>query len=225
MTKLYHFWWSPESQRVRLALGYKQIAYDDRPIAFDDDQTFYELGIARQVPVLQLDDGTLLTDSLSILQKLDHYWPQFPIFTGVVPARDWEDLLAWQQKAAALLGRLQAAVLPAYRGIGDSNEALASCKAEVRFRLGSSIEELSNDRYAAFNQLMQLAQLKKLASRVAKHRFYFDRPSAADMLLAADLFALQLLDGATLPIDLMYYIERIEDTCRTRLRECLLITT
>lgn len=31
---LYHFWSSPESQRVRLALGYKRIVFDDRQLGY-----------------------------------------------------------------------------------------------------------------------------------------------------------------------------------------------
>lgn len=223
MITLYHFWWSPESQCVRLALGYKEIPYDDRPVAFDDDETFFTLGIARQVPVLRLDDGTLLMESLAIVRHLDQYWPQNPVFEGVGPSRAWEELLAWRNSAAPVLARLQAPVLPAYRGIGDEDHSLAACKAEVLHRFGCSIEELSNDRYAAFDQLMKLAQLKSLASHLAKSRFYFGSPSAADMLLAADLFPLQLLDGVTMPIDLMYYIQRVEDACHTSLRAGLLI--
>ncbi len=222
MTALYHFWWSPEAQRVRLALGYKGIVYEDRPIAFDDDETFFALGVARTVPVLQCDDGTLLTDSATILRQLDHYWPHRPIYEGILTAATWDALLGWRQSADALLTRLHAPVLPAYRGIGDSEQNLAAYKSEVSRRFGASVEELSNDRYGAFGQLMQVARLRELAIRLAKNRFYLGQPSAADMLLAADLFPLQLLDGVTLPIDLMYYIQRVEDTCQTGLRDGLL---
>ncbi len=222
MTTLYHFWWSPESGRIRLALGYKGIAHEDRPIAFDDDETFFALGIARTVPVLKYDDGHLETDAVTILRELDHHWPDRPIFDGIVTADAWDAILAWHRSANALLARLHASVLPAYRGIGDSEQVMGAYKAEVVRRFGASIEELSNDRYGAFNQLMQPARLSKLAARLAKDRFYLGQASAADMLLAADLFPLQLLDGVTLPIDLMYYIQRVENTCQTSLREGLL---
>jgi len=205
-------------------MGYKGIAYDDRPLAFDDDETFFELGVARQVPVLQRDDGMLMTGSLAILRELDHYWPQRPIFEGTVPPPVWDALLAWRSAADMLLARLHAPVLPAYQGIGDSDQTLAAYKSEITRRFGAGVEELSNDRYAAFDQLMKLAQLKALAAHLSKNHFYLGMPSAADMLLAADLFPLQLLDGVTLPIDLMYYIRRVEDTCQTSLRNGLLVT-
>ncbi|MHB8454073.1 MAG: glutathione S-transferase N-terminal domain-containing protein [Acidiferrobacterales bacterium] len=222
MTTLYHFWWSPESQRIRLALGYKEIVWDDRPLAFDDDETFFNLGMGRQVPVLQLDDGTLITDSLSILGKLDQYWPCNPIFGGVIPPDVWQEFRAWRKSADALISRLHAPVLPAYRGIGDSDRTLAAYKSEVARRFGAGVEELANDRYAAFAQLVKQTRLKELATLVTRNRFYMEVPSAADMVLAADLFPLQLLDGVTLPIDLLYYIERVENTCHTSLRNGLI---
>ncbi len=222
LTTLYHFWWSSACQRIRLALGYKGIAYQDRPIAFDDDETFFALGIARSVPVLKHDDGHLETDSITILRELDQHWPSRPIFDGIVTTGSWDTILAWHRSANALLARLHAPVLPAYRGIGDSEHAMAAYKAEVFRCFGASIEELSNDRYGAFNQLMQTARLRELATRLAKNRFYLGQASAADMLLAADFFPLQLLDGVTLPIEIMYYVQRVEDACQTSLRDGLL---
>ncbi len=221
MTTLYHFWWSSDSQRVRLALGYKGIVYEDRPIAFDDDETFFALGVARSVPVLKHDDGLMETDSVTILKNLDYRWPDRPIARNLLTEDTWGGLLAWRRSADTLIARLHAPVLPAYRGIGDNEQAMAAYKAEVVRDFGVSIEELSNDRYGAFGQLMQVTHLRELAVRLARDRFYLGSPSAADMLLAADLFPLQLLDGVTLPIDLMYYIQRVEDTCQISLREGL----
>jgi glutathione S-transferase len=223
VTTLYFFWSSPESARVRLALDYKKVDYVRRALAFDDDETFFGLGIARQVPVLQLDDGTLLTDSVAILRHCDDYFPQGePVFTGVLGEADWEALLKWRDSVDAVLARLQAPVLPGYADIRRDDGTLAAYKSLVHSRFGMTVEELSNDRYSAFAQLDHLTNLKALSAHLAQHRFYAGRPSAADMLLTADLFPLQLLDGVTFPIDLMYYLQRVTETCGTDLREGLL---
>lgn len=223
MTALYYFYSSPESARVRLALNYKQVRYEARPLAFDDDETFFELGIARQAPVLQLDDGSLLTDSLAILEGLDARFPDtLPIFDGIVDEGAWAALLAWRKSVDTILQRLQAPALPGYADIGGSEDSLAAYKSLVQSRFGMTVEELSNDRYAAFAQLDGLTNLKALATHLAQNRYYLGVPSAADMLIAADLFPLQVLDGVTMPIDLMYYLQRVEETCRTNLREGLL---
>jgi glutaredoxin 2 len=223
VTTLYYFYSSPESARVRLALNYKQLHYEARPLAFDDDETFFDLGIARQAPVLQLDDGSLLTDSLAILQGLDAWFPGTPpIFQGIVDEGAWAALLAWRKKVDTILQRLQAPALPGYTDIGGDEDSLAAYKSLVQSRFGMTVEELSNDRYAAFAQLDGLTNLKALASHLGQNRYYLGAPSAADMLLAADLYPLQILDGVTMPIDLMYYLQRVEETCRTNLREGLL---
>lgn len=222
MTALYHFWSSPVAQRLRLALGYKQVAWQDRPLAYDDDASFFELGIARQVPVLQLDDGRLLTGSLAILEQLDMLFPGRPILQGIVDHRSWAGLLEWRHAVDALLARLVAPVLPGYRDIAAGAATLAAYKAEVRQRFGMSVEELSNDRYDAYRQFAEQTRLPALAVHLRERRYYTGALSAADMLLAADLYPLQLLDGVTLPMDLMYYFQRVEDGCRISLREGML---
>lgn len=222
MPVLYHFWSSPESQRVRLALGYKRVPFEDRPLAYHDDETFFELGIARQVPVLRLDDGRPLTGSAAILRRLDEHFPDKPVFQGILDENTWRALLDWRDRIDPLLARLYAPVLLAFRDIGADKEAREAYKNDVRQRFGASAEELSNDRYEAYRQLEAYADLKGLARRLARDRFYVGRPSAADMLLAADLFPLQLLDGVGLPIDLLYYIQRVEEACGVSPRQGLI---
>ena len=222
MTRLYYFWSESNASRVRLALDYKKVSYEALPLAYDDDATFFDLGVARAVPILQLDDGVLLTDSVLILQNLDTYFPNQPIMQGVADVAGWQALLKWRESVDGIMQRLLAPALPGYADISRDAETLASYKSSVMQRFAMSVEELSNDRYAAFAQLDKLTNLKALGAHLCARRFYFGQPSVADMLLAADFFPLQILDGVTLPIDLMYYIQRVEDVCHTSLREGLL---
>jgi glutathione S-transferase len=221
---LYHFWSAPQAQRVRLALGYKRIPVEDHALAYDDDETFFELGIARKVPVLRLSDGRILTDSVAILREIDVLFPAAAPLVGerIDPAA-WQALLEWRGRVDAILERLHAAARPAYRDIGANAQALAAYKSEVRHRFGMSLEALANDRYAGYSQFDAQTQLGALARHLACAGFYMGgQPSIADMLLAADLYPLQLLDGISLPIDLMYYLARVEAVCATRLDEGLL---
>lgn len=222
MTALFYFHSSAESQRVRLALAYKQIPFDARALAYDDDETFFELGIARQAPVLQFDDGRLLTDSFEILRTLDDGFPARPIYRGIVSDDAWTALKRWREEADTLFQRLYAPALPAYEDIGRAPEILAAYQSAAHARFGMTLEELANDRYAGFDQLVRRTRLPALAQHLARNRFYLGEPSAADMVLAADFAPLQLLDGVALPIDLLYYIERVENECGASLREGLL---
>ncbi|MEJ2654936.1 MAG: glutathione S-transferase N-terminal domain-containing protein, partial [Acidihalobacter sp.] len=83
MPALYHFWSWPEAQRVRLALGFKGADFEDHPLVYGDDESFFELGVARSVPVLRLDDGSLLTDSVQILRDIDDLFPDGPPLVAV----------------------------------------------------------------------------------------------------------------------------------------------
>lgn len=223
MSTLYHFWSDPASQRIRLALHYKQAAFEERALDYDDDETFFELGLARRVPVLITDDGRTLTDALDILRHIDDYVPEGPpLVHGCIDEPAWRAVLDWRGKAEQILERLYAPVRPAYRGIGDDEARLKAYKAEVRQRFGMSLEALANDRYDGFAQLSKLTQLNALARHLAKNRYYMGHISIADMLLCADLHPIQVLDGISLPIDLMYYLKRVAETCHASLEEGLL---
>lgn len=224
MVKLYHFWSSMAAQQVRLALAYKGIAHECVAVAQDDDATFFELGIARSPLVLQLDDGSLQTDAAHILENMDSWFGQTPIFDGILDQATWKALLDWRTSVDHVLQRLYAPVLPAFHDIAASEVTLAAYKAGVEQRFGMSVEALSNDRYDGFQQLSGMSRLPELARHLGKNKFYTGgRLSAADLVIACDLFPLQLLDGVTVPMDLMYYIQRIENTCGASLRDGLII--
>lgn len=215
--KLYHFWFEPSSDRVRLALSLKGVAYDLIVPDPDDDETFFEMGVARQAPVLLWEDGLVQTETEAIFQEIDRRFPQPGLFASLAVGQ-WESLWEWRAAADHLLERLYAPIRPAYLGIGDNDAHLASYKASIQARFRVSLEDLANDRYGVYGQLDQLTRLKPLASYLAQHGFYSGSLSAADLILAADLFPLQLLDGVTLPIDLMYYFERVQEACGVDLR-------
>lgn len=222
--RLYHSWSSMPAQRVRLALAYKEVDHVVVALCQDDDAQFFEWGLARADLVLSLAEGHLHTDSMEILRHLDGWVGGRQIFDGLVDAAAWTALLQWRQSVEPLLARLYAPVAPAFADIGGDPAIQAAYKAQILQRFGMSVEALSNDRYAGFNQFAARSRLDELARHLGKNRFYVGaKLSACDILLACDLFPLQLLDGVTMPLDLMYYIERIERACHASLREGLIM--
>lgn len=78
--KLYSYWRSTTSYRVRAALNLKGVAYETVPIDLvAGDQTaadYTNLNPGKGVPTLVLDDGTVLTQSMAILDYLDAAFPE-----------------------------------------------------------------------------------------------------------------------------------------------------
>lgn len=77
---LYSYWRSTTSYRVRIALNLKGIAYETRAIDLvagaQRAPEYAALNPGQGVPTLVLDDGTVLTQSLAILEYLDHLAPE-----------------------------------------------------------------------------------------------------------------------------------------------------
>ncbi len=232
MTALYHFWSSLESQSVRMALAYLDVPFEDHPLAYLDDETFFSLGVARAVPLLVHDNGRRFHGAVAIFEALDSLYPSAAQARPLLPTHQpgaleeggWREFLAWRERTGPLRERLIAPVRLAFRDLAFDESAQRAYRNEVRERFGLSVEELASDRYEAWRQFERLADLKGLARRLARQRYYTGRPSAIDMWLAADLFALSLLDGVGLPLDLLYYVERVETLCGRSPREGLAVT-
>jgi len=91
--KLYGFWRSTATWRVRIGLAWKGIAYDYQPVHLrrgggeQNAEGWERINPMRQVPVLELDDGVRLTQSMAILDYLDETQPEPPLFPSGKLAR------------------------------------------------------------------------------------------------------------------------------------------
>ena len=80
--KLYHYWRSSASYRVRAALNLKQLKYDQ--VAVDllkGEQCKHEyttLNPAQSVPSLEVENGHVITQSLTIMEYIDSVWNTKP---------------------------------------------------------------------------------------------------------------------------------------------------
>lgn len=215
--RLYALPHRPEALRVALALGAKNQPCEIITVDWFDDETFFALGIAREPCALALD-SEVLTDSVRILAEMDERFSQPPALRQwVIDDPAWQALIDWRKRVDAVLERLYAPLGPGFRGLGDNPEALAEFQAGISRRFGLTLEELANDRYDGFGQFSRLSRLTELAQHLARERFYMGHFSIADCLLAADLYPLQMHDGINLPIDLMYYLARVEEHCSLEL--------
>ncbi len=80
---LHNYFRSSTSTRLRIALNLKGLAYDYKGYALLEKQHKSEAFLARNpaglVPVLELDDGTHLTQSMAIIEYLDETHPEPPL--------------------------------------------------------------------------------------------------------------------------------------------------
>ena len=77
--KLYSYWRSTTSYRVRASLNLKGVAYGTVPVDLvagaQSAPDYLALNPSAGVPTLVLDDGTVLTQSMAILDYIDATWP------------------------------------------------------------------------------------------------------------------------------------------------------
>lgn len=80
---LYSYWRSTTSYRVRAALNIKGVAYRIEPIDLlagaQHHNEYSALNPAKGVPTLILADGTVLTQSMAILDFIEETWPDPPL--------------------------------------------------------------------------------------------------------------------------------------------------
>lgn len=88
--KLYSYFRSSASYRVRIALALKGLAYDYMPVHLVRNEHLGELfsavSAARLVPLLE-EDGQLLTQSMAIIEYLDEVHPEPSLLPGDAFAR------------------------------------------------------------------------------------------------------------------------------------------
>ena len=81
--RLYTYWRSTTSYRVRIALNLKGIAFQAIPIDLvNGDQKspeYTRLNPGQGVPTLELEDGSILSQSMAILEFLEETYPQPPL--------------------------------------------------------------------------------------------------------------------------------------------------
>ncbi|WP_323768122.1 maleylacetoacetate isomerase [Marinovum sp.] len=89
--RLYSYWRSTTSIRVRAALNLKGLAYEIQPVDLvagaQRGTEYAAVNPGHGVPALVLDDGSVLTQSLAILDYLDEAHPEPPLLPDGAVAR------------------------------------------------------------------------------------------------------------------------------------------
>lgn len=89
--KLFGYWRSSATYRVRVALALKNLEYEYHPVNLLKGEQKSEAYLGRNplglVPALETDEGAVLTQSLAIIEYLEETWPDPPLLPGGAAAR------------------------------------------------------------------------------------------------------------------------------------------
>jgi glutaredoxin 2 len=212
---LIHFNFCPFCHRVRLALGFKRIAYAETTARFFGSDHFLEISHYDALPVLVYSDGTRQNESLEIIRALDVRFPTSTPLAKTSSEEAFQAAFGWRSRISDNLFRLIAPTLTIYQGLGDDQRAMAYYRERMEGWLGASLEGLHIQRHQLYDAM--LPELEAMASSVDHHGFYRSEFSIADTVIAGDLTGLRLLDDIPLPLALTAYFERVEAACETSL--------
>jgi maleylpyruvate isomerase len=190
--KLYNYWRSSASWRVRIALAWKNVAYEyvavniAPAVEAQKDPTYRELNPMAQVPTLVLDDGRQLAQSIAILEYLEETVPR----PSLLPADPYLRARARQLAELVNAGIQPFQNLPT---IARVKEAGIDAKEFVRHYISRGLDALEAS-----------------AAATAGVFLVGDAPSFADVCLVPQLNAARRfdLDVARWPL-----LARVEEAC------------
>ena len=169
--KLFDYWRSSSAWRVRIALRWKAVAYEQVAVNLHPSGSqqhtpaFRDINPAGQVPVLELDDGRRILQSMAILEYLEEQFPTPPLLPGD----------PWLRARARQLAQMVVA------GIQPLNN-LATLQ-HVKGALGGD-----PDAWVRHFVGRGLAVLERMAGDTAGAFLVSDAPSFADVTLVPQLY-------------------------------------
>jgi maleylacetoacetate isomerase len=195
MMKLYTYYRSQASFRVRIALGLKRLQREDVFLHLEHGDQFaaaYRAINPQMVVPTLIDDGVKLFQSLAILEYLEEKYPEPPLLPADPEARAWV-------RGLALIN------------VADSHPLIVP---RIRHYL-TDVLGLSDEQRLAWIHHWLGAGLQAIEVLLAEHpasgQFcHGDRPTVADICLVTQVTPAKTFN---LPLDPYPRITRIYDTC------------
>lgn len=194
--KLYTYFRSSTSYRLRIALAYKNLRYQAEyvslPAGAHDDPAYRALNPQGLLPTLIDDDGAVVTQSLAILEYLEEKYPRPALLptdlAGKTYVREISQLIACEMHAPNNLRILKYLGGPLGQDEGARNAWYRHWVAE------------------GFGRLEAFLRARGLYGRFC----HGDRPTLADVCLVPQVFNARRFDC---PLDAYPELMRIHDEC------------
>ena len=207
--KFYHYPHCPFCQRVRLLLKLLNFEYEDIVVSYADVKTPTDLIGSKMLPIVVFDDGAVMPESLDLMHQINQgKIPEGPLdfassFVFQIP-RYFDLILPW------FVGN--------YQEFQDFPEGATYFQESKESRRGMSFGELKAEAVDIYEENAE-AKLIELVRNLKGDFLEGDQITLADLVLAADLNGLRLVEGITLPIGLLEYMRRVEEACGDQLLE------
>lgn len=189
--KLYAFPTSSASYRVRIVLHLKGIPFETVTVSLPDKEQrrapYLRINPQNRVPALELDDGTVLTQSLAIIDYLEQMHPEPPVFPAdpVTRAR----ALAIAQIVASEIQPLNNSSVTDYvRDIFGMDQAGLDKWMAHFMRAGfAAIEQLIDGNHYAFGLDPTIADVCLVPQVFNAHRYKIDISDFPKISAVADI--------------------------------------
>lgn len=195
--RLYNYWRSSASWRVRIALAYKGIPYEYRAVDLvrdggEQNTAAYvaEINPLSQVPVLELDDASpprRITQSLAIIEYLEERYPE----PALLPSDPW-----LRARARQLAEMVNAGIQP-FQNTSTTGYVRTQLRGDVPAWLRFFLER-------------GLLALERSARETAGTFLLGARPTVADVCLIPQLYSARRFD---VPLDRYPTLLRVESAC------------
>jgi len=194
--KLYGYYRSSAAFRVRIALNLKGIAYDDdfRHLRKGEHlrEEYAAVNPQKLLPALALDDGTVLTQSLAIIEYLDEVHPETPLLPGDPAGRA-------RVRALAMIPACEIHPLQNLRVLKHVRDAYSQDEAGS-FAWARHWNEVG---LAAYEAMLGVGQVEGRYS-------HGDTPTLADICLVPQIFGAKRFSAA---LDRFPRLMRVFDAC------------
>jgi maleylpyruvate isomerase len=192
--RLYNYWRSSASWRARIALAYKGIPFEYRSVDLvreggEQNSATYvaEINPLSQVPVLELEDGRRIAQSLAILEYLEERYPE----PALLPSEPW-----LRARARQLAEMVNAGIQPFQN---------TPTTGYVQTRLRGDIPD-----WLRFFLDRGLRALERTARETAGTFLVGSHPTFADVCLVPQLYSARRFD---IPLAPFPTLVRVEAAC------------
>lgn len=208
MPTLYHYVHCPFCLRVRMSLGYLNIAYESQVLAYDDEKTPVDLCQKKMLPIMSFDDGETLNESLDIILKLDK--ENTLLIQDFLNSKKRSSFEQWLNTLSAPIHNL---VMPYWAYTQEFTPKAREYFLSKKEKKRGPFPELMAKRYEFEKELEPLLDQVEAWIEQTHHTFIPLKISIEDIMLASVLWGLYMLPEFQFSSELHAYLQHLKKGC------------